>query len=175
MSVAAILERVGFVPIVPTGAERVGTAPAVAAQHVPTVPTEMSVDVSETGEAALARAERCSARAALLAITDRLGLDRAPVHRMPAEDLELWAVVPADALAAYLQALDDNATRQAGRVPASDTAPIRCAHCGPVWVHPSIAAALPTVGGWPRALGCPWCHVRKVGAYIPRPSAKAER
>jgi hypothetical protein len=29
---------------------------------------------------------------------------------------------------------------------------------------------LPKVGGWARALGCPWCFVRKAGGFIPRPS-----
>jgi hypothetical protein len=66
--------------------------------------------------------------------------------------------------------LEDAAERHAGRVPAGHTAPIHCARCGPVWVHPDIAAVLPVVGGWPRALGCPWCFVRKAGGTIPRPS-----
>jgi hypothetical protein len=172
MNVAAILERVGFVPIVPTAPEQVGTAPAVAAQRVPAVPivpTPKSKGGNEAKDAPSAGAEWRHARAVLLATAERLGMDGRSVYQVPANELELWAAVPADALPAYLQALDDNATRQAGKVPASDTAHIHCAHCGPVWAHPSMAAALPMVGGWPRALGCPWCHVRKAGGYIPRP------
>jgi hypothetical protein len=63
----------------------------------------------------------------------------------------------------------DSAERHAGCIPPDDTAVIHCHHCGPVWAHPDIAAALPVVGGGPRALGCPWCFVRKAGGYIPRP------
>ena len=63
----------------------------------------------------------------------------------------------------------DTADRHAGRVPEADTAAMHCQHCGPVWIHPAIAACLPVVAGWPRALGCPWCFVRKAGGYIPRP------
>jgi hypothetical protein len=46
---------------------------------------------------------------------------------------------------------------------------MHCQQCGPVWIHPDIVAALPMVNGWPRALGCPWCFVRKAGGPIPRP------
>lgn len=74
-----------------------------------------------------------------------------------------------DALRALLSMLRDNADRRAGRAPAGDTAAIICQACGPVFVHPSIAAVLPVVNGWPRALGCPWCFIRKAGLYVPRP------
>lgn len=111
-------------------------------------------------------------RTALLALADRLGLDPARVHRIADADLVLWSAIPEVSLRAYLLALDDTATRQAGRIPAGDTAAIHCKGCGPVWVHPGIAAVLPVVGGWPRALGCPWCFVRRAGAYIPRASVE---
>ena len=61
-----------------------------------------------------------------------------------------------------------------GGVPAGHTAPTHCAHCGPVWAHPGTAAALPVVGGWPRAAGCPWFAIRKAGGYIPRPAVSCE-
>ena len=108
-------------------------------------------------------------RTALLALADRLGMDRSIVVRIPSADLPLWATVPAEALRAYLLALDDAATRQAGKVPLDDTASIYCAHCGPVHVHPGIAAVLPVVDGWARAIGCPWCAIRKAGGPVPRP------
>lgn len=108
-------------------------------------------------------------RAAMLETGDRLGLDPAIVHRIPAGDLALWAMVPADALRAYLLAMADTATRLAGKVPPGDTAAIHCAGCGVVYVHPDVAAVLPVVDGWPRALGCPWCAIRKAGGYVPRP------
>ena len=28
---------------------------------------------------------------------------------------------------------------------------------------------MPQINGMPRVLGCPWCHVRKAGKYVPRP------
>lgn len=77
-----------------------------------------------------------------------------------------------------LAALDsmqrDTDDRHAGRVPTGDTARILCKGCGPVWIRPDIAAVLPMVDGWPRALGCPWCFVRKAGGYIPRPPVTCE-
>ncbi|MBS0213189.1 MAG: hypothetical protein JSR26_08445 [Proteobacteria bacterium] len=113
--------------------------------------------------------DRNRMRAALLALADGLHLDRALVHRLTSVDLADCAGFPADALRGYLLALDDSATRHAGKVPEGETAPIYCQHCGPVWTHPDVAAVLPVVDGWPRALGCRWCFIRKAGGYIPRP------
>lgn len=113
-------------------------------------------------------------RTALLALADGLGLDHAIVHGLPEQDMALWAQVPPDSLRAYLLALDDTATRQAGKVPLGDTTAIYCARCGPVWAHPDIAAVLPVVDGWPRALCCPWCFIRKAGGYIPRPLVRCD-
>lgn len=108
-------------------------------------------------------------RSAMLELAERLGLDPAIVHCIPTGDLALWAMVPTDALRPYQLALGDTTTRQAGKVPLDDTAAIYCAGCGPVYVHPDIAAVLPVVDGWLRALGCPWCAIRKAGGYVPRP------
>ncbi|MEW9624689.1 hypothetical protein [Rhodanobacter geophilus] len=178
MNVAAILQAHGFVPSVPSPRQEVGTPQALVASHVPhvpTVPTEKSRGTTKTVEAAPTDpAVRVDTRAALLALADRLGVDRAAVARIPSADLPLWAAVPGDHLPDYLRALGDAATRQAGKVPVDDTAPIYCAHCGPVFVHPSIAAVLPMVAGWPRALGCPWCAIRKAGGYVPRPCITCE-
>ncbi|CAM5243777.1 TubC N-terminal docking domain-related protein [Rhodanobacter lindaniclasticus] len=113
-------------------------------------------------------------RADLLALADRLAVDRTHVHRLDDDGLALLAAVGGGGMRAFLLAAEDAATRQAGRVPLDDTAAIYCQHCGPVYVHPAIAAALPVVNGWPRALGCPWCFVRKVGGYIPRPRVACE-
>lgn len=77
-----------------------------------------------------------------------------------------------DALRVLLSMLADDADRRALKQPKGDTAAILCRKCGPVWVHPSIAAVLHVVDGWPRALGCPWCFVHpKCGNSIPRPTA----
>jgi hypothetical protein len=108
-------------------------------------------------------------RAALLTLADGLGLDRTIVHRLTTADLADCAGFPAEALRTYLLMLDATATRWAGKVPEGDTAAIFCAHCGPVFAHPDIAAVLPVVGGWPHALGCPWCFIRKAVLQVPRP------
>lgn len=113
-------------------------------------------------------------RASLLVLADRPGIDHAAVVRLPSADLPAWATVPTEALPDYLRALGDVATRQAGKVPLDDIAPIHCAHCGPVFVHPAIAACLPVVNGWARAIGCPWCAIRKAGGAVPRPRIACE-
>ena len=108
-------------------------------------------------------------RAALLTLADAMGLDHTIVHRLTTADLADCAGFPAEALRAYLLMLDDTATRRAGKIPKGDTATIHCAHCGPVFAHPATASVLPIVDGWPRALGCPWCFIRKAGLQVPRP------
>ena len=109
-------------------------------------------------------------RALLLALAAGAGMDVDHVHRLHDLDIAACAGLDARQLAACLSMLADTADRHAGRAPAGDTAPIHCEGCGPVWIHPDIAEVLPVVDGWPRALGCPWCFVRKAGGYIPRPS-----
>ncbi|MBQ4853744.1 hypothetical protein IMW82_03495 [Rhodanobacter sp. B2A1Ga4] len=86
------------------------------------------------------------------------------------------ALKPLDAcqLAALELMQSDTDDRHAGRVPAGDTARMWCKGCGPVWIHPDVAEVLPVVDGWPRALGCPWCFVRKAGGNLPRPSVACE-
>ena len=110
-------------------------------------------------------------RARLLAVAAAECVDAALVHYL--QDADLIGCVGLDdgQLAIFLQCLCDTADRHAGRVPKADTALIHCQHCGPVWIHPTIAAVLPLVRDWPRALGCPWCFVRRAGGYIPRPPA----
>lgn len=109
------------------------------------------------------------ARAHLLALAEAANLPAALVHRLHDVDLAACDGLDDPQLRAFLHQLHDTATRHAGERPPEDTAPILCAHCGPVWAHPVLAAALPVVGGWPRALGCPWCFVRKAGGTVPRP------
>ncbi len=108
-------------------------------------------------------------RADLLALADRLAVDRDHVHRLDDDGLALLAAIGEGGMRAFLLAAEDAATRQAGKVPLDDTAAIYCAHCGPVYVHPGIIDVLPVVDGWPRAAGCPWCVIRKAGGYVPRP------
>jgi hypothetical protein len=91
------------------------------------------------------------------------------IHRLSKDDVDACEGLPESVLRAYLRALEDEAERMAGRVPRNETEAILCARCGPVWAPPAVAAVLPMVNGIPRALGCPWCHVRKAGKPIPRP------
>lgn len=122
-------------------------------------------------------------RTRLLAATAVEHLDGELVQALPESELratsEQLAVCEMtdrdDILRGYLHALADTATRKAGKAPVGDTARMLCAHCGPIWIHPSIAAVLPVVNGWPRALGCPWCHVKpRAGLAIPRPTVTCD-
>lgn len=97
------------------------------------------------------------------------GVEPGLVDTLTAADVDACAGLPDATLRAYLTAMQDTADRMAGRIPTGETAPILCAHCGPVWSHPEVAAVLPVVDDWPRALGCPWCHVRKALKAMPRP------
>lgn len=166
MNVASILQAHGLVPTVPSPRHEVGTPQTLVASHVPSVPKVPT----EKGKGAAASVD---IRPGLQALADRLGLDDAIVRQIPAADLPMWATVPAEALQSCLLALNDATTRRAGKVPSVDTAVIRCAHCGPVYVHPAVAAVLPVVAGWPRAIGCPWCVVRKAGGDLPPPPVSA--
>lgn len=114
-------------------------------------------------------------RAHLLALATAGGINPGHVHRLHDADLAGCIGLDAGQLAAYLAMLADTADRHAGRAPLDDTAAIYCERCGPVYVHPGIAAVLPVVDGWPRALGCPWCFVGKAGGYIPRSPATCAR
>ncbi|WP_267222564.1 hypothetical protein [Dyella silvae] len=111
-------------------------------------------------------------RAHLLALADRYGINPAYIHRLHDLDVAACEGCTDAQLVTYLDMLDDTVTRQAGKVPPGHTAAIHCYHCGPVFVHPSIAACLPVVNDWPQALGCPWCLIRRAGGYIPRPKVQ---
>jgi hypothetical protein len=127
-----------------------------------------NIEDATTLAAPALKAER--ARLLALAAGQWRWIEPAHIHRMPDADLAEWLGLNDGQRVAFLHLLADTAERHAGRIPEADTAAMHCHHCGPVWVHPSIATALPKVGGWARALGCPWCFVRKAGGYIPRPS-----
>jgi len=113
-------------------------------------------------------------RVHLLALAAAAGIDPDHVNRLHELDVSACAGLDSRQLAAYLDMVRDTADRRIGRVPLDDTAAMHCEHCGPVWIHPDIAAVLPVVDGWPRALGCPWCFVRKAGGYVPHASAAIE-
>jgi hypothetical protein len=108
-------------------------------------------------------------RARLLDLAKATDRNPAMVDRIPVGDLPAYAGMNDAQLTALLSMLTDAAARERGMTPGSDTAAILCRSCGPVWAHPAVASALPIVDGWPCALGCPWCFIRKRGLPIPRP------
>lgn len=108
-------------------------------------------------------------RGHLLTLAKAEGMDAGLVHELPEADAVDLNGLPDSALVAFLHMRQDTADRTAGRIPARETAAMLCVHCGPVWASPAVTAVLPVVDGWPRALGCPWCHVRKALKAIPRP------
>lgn len=99
------------------------------------------------------------------------GMDRALVNRLTPADVAACHGLPHDTLCAYVAALRDAALREQGKAPADETAAALCRHCGPVFVHPSVARVAPFVAGWSRLLGCAWCHVRN-RTTLPRPPVK---
>lgn len=147
--------------------------PAVGANDVGDAETADPTPRAEPDTAAL--------RGRLLALAETCGHDVAPVRALAEAELVAWCeffrALPverhAEALRVWLDTLRDDAERKAGRVPPDETAAILCRTCGPVFAPPSVAAVLPVVDGWPRALGCPWCFIRAAGGYVPRPSVAA--
>src|SRR5450631_3063583 len=106
-------------------------------------------------------------RLRLLALADAECVDSVLVHRLPDADLFECHGLPSETLRAYVRALGDSELREHGKVPADETAHALCRSCGPVWLNPQVVAVATVVDGWPRVLGCPWCHVRNRVA-IPR-------
>ncbi|MEO9091117.1 MAG: hypothetical protein ABI247_12380 [Rhodanobacter sp.] len=109
-------------------------------------------------------------RARLLALAVAKRIDAAQVYRLHDADLIGCLGLNDCQRMIFLHWLADTAERMAGRAPKADTAAMYCQSCGPVWIHPDIAAVLPEADGYPHALRCPWCFVRKAGGHIPRPS-----
>lgn len=167
--VADILREAGFVPVVPEPSRKAGTPESKAASHVPVapaVPIEKCKGVNEPAKPGTPD----TIRARLFELAAIEYRDPALVLALSASFLRDCGEMGDDALRALLSMLADDADRQAGRVPKGDTSAILCRNCGPVFVHPSIAAVLPVVNGWPRALGCPWCFVHPPeGMQTPRP------
>jgi hypothetical protein len=170
MTLAAIIakhQKVETSPVLGTRGQR-GDVQTVGTQRVPKVPTVPSEKATTKTKPANAFD---SMRVHLLALVERHGLNESLVRRL--HDLDIAACTGLDdpQLVTYLELLDDTVTRWAGKTPIGHDAAILCHHCGPVWVHPGMAAVLPVVEGWPRTLGCPWCFVRKAGGRFPRPGS----
>jgi hypothetical protein len=97
------------------------------------------------GVAAVADRPVYALRMHLLALVDRNGLDQLLVRRL--HDLDMAACTGLDdaQLSTFLHQLDDTATRWAGKVPLGHMVAIYCHGCGPLYVHPGMAAVLPVV------------------------------
>lgn len=172
-TVADILRGAGFVPIIPELSRNDRDKESKVGSRVPPVPP---VPVEKyKGAIATAKWRHSElTRARLVRLAKAGDRDPALVDRLPVADLPSHSGMDDAQLSALLSMLSDDADREAGRVPTGDTAAILCRSCGPVWVHPTIAAALPVVGGWPRALGCPWCFIRARGIAIPSPHVRCK-
>lgn len=107
-------------------------------------------------------------RGRLMELLEAELIDGHLIARLPDADLGDLAGLPDSALEAFARSLRDSDLREHGKRPKHETAPALCRHCGPIWLHPAVAAVVSLLDGWPRVLGCPWCHVRNRIA-IPRP------
>ncbi|MGO1073876.1 hypothetical protein, partial [Lysobacter sp. CA199] len=99
-----------------------------------------------------------------------------PELRAAVSDADLVAAVEAMAhypdptalLRTYVRAVLADADRALGHRTDDETVAALCRRCGPVWVTPRATAMVPTLAGWPRIVGCPWCRLHSRIA-IPRP------
>ena len=95
----------------------------------------------------------------LLALCSDELLPASLVHGLTEGDVAACAGLPDDALRAYLRTLERGQRMRAGMVPIEYGATAHCEGCGPIhWHRPE------------RLLACPWCHLRREGCNIPRPS-----
>lgn len=153
-----------------------GTRPESA-----TTPTPEQSRESQESQGPVTPPDTAEVRAHLLALAETEGIATGLVRALPESELaatgEQCAAVEAEQpgrgyelARQYLRMLATRATMQAGQLPPGFDTPALCRHCGHVWLPRAQAAVLPVVGGWPRALGCPWCFVRlPEGRDIPRP------
>lgn len=98
-----------------------------------------------------------------------LGIDESVLAAISIHEIESLEGYGSRFIGSYLYALRDSALRARGKVPGDETAPAICRKCGPIWLASEVAAVALSVDGWPRVLGCPWCHVKDRG-LIPRPA-----
>jgi len=133
---------------------------AKPANLAPSVPAKFA-DSQDSQRPAASQLARLLAALRAQGLPDNwLGLDHG--------DEKILAALTERQMAGYVAMLAETGLRERGKVPADDTAHALCRHCGPVWISPDVAAVAPTVNGWPRVLGCPWCHVHN-HEVIPRP------
>ncbi len=154
--------------------KRAGLPAISAIAAIPSQPLGIESQESQESQRDSSQHPLSTLRQHLLTLVERHGGDPALIHRLHDQDIAGCLGLDEAQLRTYLAMLEATAMRWAGRVPLDHTAAILCQGCGPVWVPPTVAAVLPVVRGWPRALGCPWCLVRKTGSDVPRPSIRCE-
>lgn len=118
-----------------------------------------------------ATTQQAEVRGRLIAIAEADLFDVALLDSQDADDLALLVSLDDNGLRAFLQCLHDANLRERGQCPADEAAHALCRSCGPVWIAPEVAKLAPIIEGWPRVLGCPWCHVRNRQA-MPRPAVQ---
>jgi hypothetical protein len=115
------------------------------------------------------RSEADELRERLVRLADGELLDLDVVESLPEIDVLACAGLSDECLIAYVRALHDGQQLELGKALPEDTARAMCRHCGPVYIHPSIASMAPVLDGWPRILGGACCHVRN-RKVLPRPT-----
>lgn len=115
-----------------------------------------------------ATAQQGDVRGRLIGLADADLFDVALLDGQDDDDLALLAGLDDKVLRAFLRCLHGANLRELGRCPPDETGRALCRSCGPVWIAPEVAKLAPVIAGWPRVLGCPWCHVQNRQA-IPRP------
>jgi hypothetical protein len=133
------------------------------------VTEELKETLAANKPALLAALSGYALRARLADLADSETISRAVADAVPDNELTDLGSLSDDTLRAYLRALRDADLRARGQCPPDESARAMCAKCGPVWVHPCVAAVAPMVDNWARVLGCPWCHLKNRRS-IPRPS-----
>jgi hypothetical protein len=134
----------------------------------PTKPGSVSFVSSPDARFQNIAADPATIRTRLIEVATAACADPELVHRLTTADLAECDGLPDAVLLAYVRALADADLRERGKRPADETAAALCRSCGPVWLAPEVASVAPMTAGWPRVLGCPWCHVANRRA-IPRP------
>ncbi|SFN14905.1 hypothetical protein [Dokdonella immobilis] len=105
-------------------------------------------------------AQESDVRGRLIRIAEADLFNVALLDSQEADDLALLANLDDNGLRGFLQCIHDDSLRVHGHCLPDDTARALCRSCGPVWIGPEVAALAPIIEGWPRVLGCPWCHVK---------------
>lgn len=114
-------------------------------------------------------AQESDVRGRLIRIAEADLINVALLDSQDADDLVSLVSRDDNGLRGFLHCLHDDSLRVRGQCPPDETARTLCRSCGPVWIAPEVAALAPIIDGWPRVLGCAWCHVKNRQA-MPRPA-----